>query len=63
MENTIEVKRFRVGIRLGAQGFKVKVTDGGTRRIWREIAKAGEGSFCEFDYMTQEAVIMKPEAR
>lgn len=52
-----EVKRFRVGVRMGSQGFTLKVTDGGTRRIREAVAKAGEGAFHGFDYDTQEAII------
>jgi hypothetical protein len=52
-----EVKRFRVGVRLGAQGMQLKVTDGGTRRIRAAVAKAGDGAWYEFDYGAQEAVI------
>jgi hypothetical protein len=52
-----EVKRFRVGVRRGSQGFSLKITDGGTRRINRALAKAGEGATYRFDYDTQEAVI------
>jgi hypothetical protein len=59
MSDRVEVKRFHVAVRIGGQGFCLKVTDGGTRRIWRELAKAGTGSFYEFDYNTQEAVIYK----
>ena len=55
-----ELKRFRVGIRRGTQGYMMKVTDGGSRRIHAEVAKAGEGAYHVFDYSTQEAVIMKP---
>jgi hypothetical protein len=55
-----EVKRFRIGVRPGSQGLKVKVTDGGTRRIRAAMAKAGEDSWYEFDYNTQEAVILVP---
>src|SRR5262245_8279659 len=55
-----EVKRFRVGVRMGRQGFSLKVTDGGTRRIRAAVAKAGEGAYHSFDYETQEAVIMAP---
>ena len=55
-----EVKRFHVGIRVGAQGLKMKVTDGGSRRIRAAVAKAGEGAYHVFDYSTQEAVIMAP---
>jgi hypothetical protein len=58
-----EVKRFRVGVRRGSEGFTLKVTDGGTRRIRKECAKAGEHSWYEFDYDTQEAVIYVPEKR
>lgn len=53
-----EVKRFRVGIRLGSQGMTYKVTDGGSRRIRKEVAKAGKNAYHLFDYETQEAVIM-----
>lgn len=55
----VEVKRFRVGIRMGGNGLSLKVTDGGSNRIRREVAKAGDGAYYEFDYVTQEAVIFK----
>ena len=61
-----EVKRFRVGVRMGSQGFSLKVTDGGSRRIKREVAKAKENysdAWYEFDYSTQEAVIMVPDSK
>jgi hypothetical protein len=54
------VKRFHVGVRMGSQGFMLKVTDGGTRRIRREVAKAGEGAYYTFDYECQDALIWKP---
>lgn len=57
-----EVKRFHVATRLGAQGFKVKVTDGGTRRINREVRKAGPGATYVFDYGDyNNAVILAPD--
>jgi hypothetical protein len=55
-----EVKRFRVAVRMGSQGMSLKVTDGGTRRIKAALAKAGPDSCYEFDYDTQEAVILVP---
>ena len=55
------VKRFHVGVRMGANGLQLKVTDGGSRRIRHEVAKAGEGAYHEFDYSSQDAVILKPE--
>ena len=61
-----EVKRFRVGVRMGSQSFSFKVTDGGSRRIKREVAKAKENysdAWYEFDYSTQEAVIMVPDSK
>ena len=58
-----EVKRFHVATRVGDQGFSVKVSDGGTRRIHKEVAKAGEGAFYEFDYGDYDnAVIVAPVA-
>jgi len=60
-----EVKRFHVGIRRSSNGLMMKVTDGGSRRIRRALAKAneqyGQGAFYEFDYWTQDAVILVPE--
>lgn len=54
------VKRFHVGVRMGSQGLKVKVTAGGTRRIRAAVAKAGAGAWHEFDYATQDALIFAP---
>jgi predicted secreted Zn-dependent protease len=54
-----EVKRFRVGVRMGS-GLTMKCTDAASRRIEREKEKAGENSWHEFDYYTQEAVIFVP---
>jgi len=58
-----EVKRFRVGVRIGAQGMTAKVTDGGTRKIRAAVEKAGDGASYAFDYQTQEAVITVPGER
>lgn len=56
--NDVVVKRFHVATRMGAQGMALKVTDGGSRRIKREVA---EGAYYVFDYGSEEnAVIMKP---
>jgi hypothetical protein len=55
-----EVKRFHVAVRMRGCGFTLKCTDGATRRIRREVAKIGEGAYYQFDYDTQDAVIMKP---
>lgn len=52
-----EVRRFHVAVRMGSQGLKLKVTDGGSRRIRAAVAKAGKGAYYTFDYDTQEAVI------
>jgi len=55
-----EVKRFRIGIRKSGNGLSMKCTDGATRRIYKELKKAGKNSSYFFDYETQEAVIAKP---
>jgi hypothetical protein len=55
-----EIKRFRVAVRVGGQGLLVKCTDAASRRIRRECEKAGEQSWYEFDYGTQEVVIFVP---
>lgn len=54
-----EVKRFYVAVRMGTQGFSLKITDGAKRNIDRALAKY-EDSWYDFDYSTQEAVIFVP---
>jgi hypothetical protein len=58
------VKRFHVATRMGSQGFSVKVTDGGSRRIRAAVAKAAEKfgeAWHEFDYGSYEnCVILAP---
>lgn len=53
-----EYKRFHVGVRMGRQGFSLKVTDAGSRRIRDEVAKAqektGKNAWHEFDYSATE---------
>mgnify|MGYP001348833880 CR=1 FL=1 len=56
-----EVKRFRIAIRYAPNRMAYKVSDGGSRRIRKEVGKAGKGAYHVFDYETQEAVIMAPE--
>jgi hypothetical protein len=56
-----EVRRFHVGLRRGSQGFSVKLTDGASRRLRRELEKAGPDSTYEFDYSVQDAVILVPD--
>ncbi len=56
-----EVKRFRVAVRSGGNGLKVKCTDASSRKIKAACAKFSteKGSAVyEFDYNTQEAVIL-----
>lgn len=57
-----EVKRFHIAVRRGGNGLSLKVTDASTRKIREAVAKAGEGAYYEFDYATQEAVILKPDS-
>jgi hypothetical protein len=52
-------KRFHVGVRMGGNGLALKVTDGGTRRINRELAKTGDGATYSFDHETQDALIFR----
>jgi hypothetical protein len=58
-----EVRRFRVGVRVGGSGMQVEVTDAGSRKIRAAVAKAGVGSYHQFGYTTQEAVIMTPSEK
>lgn len=55
-----EVKRFHVAVRRGSQGLSFKCTDASSARIKAACAKAGEDSWYEFDYSSQEAVIYVP---
>jgi len=56
-----EVGRFRVAIRKGSQGLAYKCTDVSTLKIRKAVEKAGGGSWHEFDYSSQEAVIYSPD--
>ncbi len=56
-----EVKRFHVAIRQGSQGLSFKLTDGSSRKLRAAVDKAGEGAWYEFDYGSQEAVILVPD--
>jgi len=57
-----ELKRFHIAIRLGGSGMMLKCTDASTRKIKRAVEQAGENARYEFDYLTQEAVILVPES-
>ena len=56
-----DIKRFPVHTQRGP-GLRIELTPGSTRRIWRELAKAGPGHHIVFDYLTQEAVLRKDES-
>ena len=55
-----EVKRFHVAKRLSNNGLSMKCTDASSAKITKALEKF-PGSYCEFDYMTQEVVISIPE--
>lgn len=55
------VKRFHIGLRRGSQGLTIKLTDASSARLRRECDKAGENSWYEFDYDTQDALIFVPD--
>lgn len=55
-----EIKRFRVAVRAGSQGLLLKCSAAASCRIRRECEKAGEDSWYEFDYATQDAIIFMP---
>lgn len=57
----VEVRRFRVAIRLSGNGLMLKCSDASSERIRKAVEKAGRGAYHEFDYETQEAVIFAPE--
>lgn len=52
-----EVRRLRVAIRMGSQGFMLKCSEVSSRKIRDAVMRAGEGAWHEFDYSSQEAVI------
>lgn len=54
-----EVRRFRVAIRMGSNGMKLKLTDASSEKVRKAVSKAGEGAYHSFDYETQEAIIYK----
>ena len=54
-----ELKRFRVALRRGAQGLKIKLTDASSRKVRAACDKVKDSRYW-FDYETQEAVIEIP---
>jgi hypothetical protein len=58
-----EVKRFRVALRRGDQGFKIKLTDASSQKVNAAVERAGEGASYHFDYDTQVVVITAPVDR
>jgi hypothetical protein len=62
VETYKEVKRFYVAVRRGSSGMSLKLTDGASRKVRAAVEKAGEGATYEFDYSTQEAVIVVPDS-
>lgn len=63
--NSQVVKRFHVATRMGSNGFAIKVSDGGTRRIRNEVSKALEKhkkAWYEFDYGSHENVVILAES-
>lgn len=57
-----EVKRFHVAVRRG-DGLSFVLTDGSSRRVKKEVEKAGENAWYEFDYFSQECVILVPDTK
>lgn len=55
-----EVKRFRVAVKASGSGMSMKLTDASSRRVTREVDRAGEDAGYYFDYENQEAVITVP---
>jgi len=56
-----EFKRIHVALRVSGNGLSVKLTDASNGRLNKYLAKAGEGATYEFDYGSQEAVILVPK--
>lgn len=66
VETMREYKRFRVALRMGAQGFSIKCTDASSARIHKWCERAAEQygySSYVFDYETQECVILVPASQ
>jgi hypothetical protein len=53
------VRKFHVGVR--ANGPRLEVTTGGSRKIRAAVEKSGKDAWYEFDYSTQEAMIFVPD--
>lgn len=61
VDTPVEITRFRIHTRMGAQGLRVKLTDHSSAKLRAALERAGTGSWYEFDYETQEAVIYKAD--
>jgi hypothetical protein len=55
-----EVKRFHVGVQRGS-GLSFTLTSAASRRVRKELAKAGPGAGYGFDYMAQDCIITVPD--
>jgi len=56
-----EVDRFKVAVRMGAQGMKVKLTDASSAKLRKRLEKHGPDAGYRFDYENQQAVVTVPE--
>ena len=55
-----EFKRIPLRLRVGSQGLSLKLTDADNRRVNKALAAAGVGATYDYDYFTQEAVVLRP---
>jgi len=57
----VEFKRFHIAVRRSGNGLMLKLTDASSKKVRLHLDKAGDGSWYEFDYFTQDCVIYKVE--
>ena len=57
----VEVKRFKIHLRMSSNGLMLKLTDHSTLKVNKAVREAGPYAYHLFDYGTEEAVILKPD--
>ena len=57
-----EKKRFHIALRRSGSGMSIKLTDASSRKVNKQVEKAGENAVYEFDYYTQDCVILVPKS-
>ena len=57
----VEVKRFKIHLRMSSNGLMLKLTDHSSAKVNKAVREAGKDAYHLFDYATEQAVILAPD--